>query len=93
MLRLRNFTMGKKLRDSDLLGPNAADRVAAIVGIMVPFVSIPDPCFSPHFRTTVGYLAVVIHLSLPELEETRFGGRIFCLSAAQGLDHRLVSLM
>ncbi|KAK2782143.1 hypothetical protein FQN52_001077 [Onygenales sp. PD_12] len=49
LLRLRSFTVGKKLEDKDLLGPEALDRVARIVGIMEPFVTylnsvvMPDP--------------------------------------------------
>ncbi|QSS59598.1 hypothetical protein I7I51_09034 [Histoplasma capsulatum] len=49
LLRLRSFTMSKKLQDKDLLGPTARDRVARIVGIMEPFVTylnsvvMPDP--------------------------------------------------
>ncbi|EER36782.1 conserved hypothetical protein [Histoplasma capsulatum H143] len=49
LLRLRSFTMSKKLQDKDLLGPTSRDRVARIVGIMEPFVTylnsvvMPDP--------------------------------------------------
>ncbi|PGH03819.1 hypothetical protein AJ80_08632 [Polytolypa hystricis UAMH7299] len=43
LLRLRNFTMGKKLGDSDFLGPEAQDLIADIVGVMVPFVSPTSP--------------------------------------------------
>ncbi|WEW56731.1 hypothetical protein PRK78_002180 [Emydomyces testavorans] len=42
LLRLRSFTINKKLRDQDLLGLEARDRIAHIIGIMVPFVSIPS---------------------------------------------------
>ncbi|KAK2795893.1 hypothetical protein FQN50_009671 [Emmonsiellopsis sp. PD_5] len=49
LLRLRSFTVSKKLEDKDLLGPEALDRVARIVGILEPFVTylnsvvMPDP--------------------------------------------------
>ncbi|KAK2861274.1 hypothetical protein FQN49_004372 [Arthroderma sp. PD_2] len=49
LLRLRSFTLSKKLADKDLRGPEAVDRVAHIVGIMVHFVTylnsivMPDP--------------------------------------------------
>ncbi|KAM5460344.1 hypothetical protein McanMca71_000192 [Microsporum canis] len=49
LLRLRSFTLSKKLADKDLRGPEAMDRVAHIVGIMVHFVTylnsivMPDP--------------------------------------------------
>ncbi|KKZ65256.1 hypothetical protein EMCG_08906 [[Emmonsia] crescens] len=38
LLRLRSFTVSKKLQDKDLIGPKALDRVARIVGLLVPFV-------------------------------------------------------
>ncbi|DAA74305.1 TPA_exp: Uncharacterized protein A8136_3503 [Trichophyton benhamiae CBS 112371] len=49
LLRLRSFTLSKKLGDQDLRGPEAMGRVAHIVGIMVQFVTylnsivMPDP--------------------------------------------------
>ncbi|GBF62602.1 hypothetical protein TMEN_5154 [Trichophyton mentagrophytes] len=49
LLRLRSFTLSKKLADQDLRGPEAMGRVAHIVGIMVQFVTylnsivMPDP--------------------------------------------------
>ncbi|KAL2380681.1 hypothetical protein RJ035_006697 [Blastomyces gilchristii] len=55
LLRLRSFTISKRLEDKDLLGPKALDRVARTVEIMVPFrkscaqvtylnsVVMPDP--------------------------------------------------
>ncbi|ODH49286.1 hypothetical protein GX48_04626 [Paracoccidioides brasiliensis] len=49
LIRLRGFTMSKRLQDKDLLGPKALDKVAHIVGIMAPFVTylnsvvMPDP--------------------------------------------------
>ncbi|KAL2217225.1 hypothetical protein M432DRAFT_549948 [Thermoascus aurantiacus ATCC 26904] len=49
LLRLRNFTIGKPLPDEVLLSPDAQDRIAELVGIMVPFVTylnsvvMPDP--------------------------------------------------
>ncbi|GAD97878.1 conserved hypothetical protein [Paecilomyces variotii No. 5] len=49
LLRLRNFTMGKPLPDAELLSADAQDKIAELVGIMVPFVTylnsivMPDP--------------------------------------------------
>ncbi|KAL1956399.1 hypothetical protein VTO42DRAFT_7382 [Malbranchea cinnamomea] len=49
LLRLRSYTLSKKLRDEELLGPDAQDRLAHLVGILVPFVTwinsvvMPDP--------------------------------------------------
>ncbi|OAX79010.1 hypothetical protein ACJ72_06674 [Emergomyces africanus] len=49
LLRLRSFTLSKKIQDKDMLGPKALDRVARIVEILVPFVTyvnsvvMPDP--------------------------------------------------
>jgi hypothetical protein len=39
LLRLRNFTLSTKLEDDALMGPDALDKIAEVVGIMVPFVS------------------------------------------------------
>ncbi|EEP79643.1 conserved hypothetical protein [Uncinocarpus reesii 1704] len=49
LLRLRSFTLNKKLGDQDLLGLEALDRIANVIGIMTPFVTylnsvvMPDP--------------------------------------------------
>ncbi|KAK2736341.1 hypothetical protein FQN57_000791 [Myotisia sp. PD_48] len=49
LLRLRSFHISKKIQDKDLLGPDGLDKVAHIVGIMVPLVTylnsivMPDP--------------------------------------------------
>lgn len=40
LLRLRNFTMGKPLPDAELLSANAQDKIAELIGVMVPFVSL-----------------------------------------------------
>lgn len=39
MLRLRNFTLGTKLSDDEVVGKKGLDRIAEIVSCMVPFVS------------------------------------------------------
>ncbi|KAF2083205.1 hypothetical protein K490DRAFT_52251 [Saccharata proteae CBS 121410] len=39
LLRLRNFTVGKKLPDDKVTGPKGLERIAQLVGCMVPFVS------------------------------------------------------
>ena len=39
LLRLRNFTIGKRLTDKEILGEGALARVMEIVSAMVPFVS------------------------------------------------------
>lgn len=39
LLRLRSFTIGKPLSDEDLQSTGAQDRIAALIGIMEPFVS------------------------------------------------------
>ncbi|OOF93461.1 hypothetical protein ASPCADRAFT_173248 [Aspergillus carbonarius ITEM 5010] len=49
LLRLRSFTIGRPLSDEELLSPNAPERIAALIGIMEPFVTylnsvvMPDP--------------------------------------------------
>ncbi|KMU77364.1 hypothetical protein DIZ76_012681 [Coccidioides immitis] len=47
LLRLRSFTLNKQLRDEDLLGPEALDRIASIIGIMVPFVTYLNSVVMP----------------------------------------------
>lgn len=44
LLRLKNFTMGKKLEDKDITSADFLNRVASLVETMVPFVSRPLPC-------------------------------------------------
>lgn len=39
ILRLRNFTLGKKLSDEEIIGPGGLNRIADLISCMVPFVS------------------------------------------------------
>ncbi|KAI8934879.1 hypothetical protein NX059_008553 [Plenodomus lindquistii] len=39
LLRLRNFTLGTKLLDHEIVGPGALDRIAELIRAMVPFIS------------------------------------------------------
>ncbi|KAL4977867.1 hypothetical protein BDW66DRAFT_131191 [Aspergillus desertorum] len=39
LLRLRSFTVGKRISDADLVGPGAQGKIAVLIGIMEPFVS------------------------------------------------------
>ncbi|KAL5406961.1 hypothetical protein PMIN04_011878 [Paraphaeosphaeria minitans] len=39
LLRLRNFTLGTKLSDKEVLGANGLDRIAELMGCVAPFVS------------------------------------------------------
>lgn len=41
LLRLRSFTVGRPISDSEMLAEDAQDRIAALVGVMEPFVSPP----------------------------------------------------
>jgi hypothetical protein len=41
LLRLRNFTLGKKLSDNEVVGPGGLERIADLVACLVPFVSSP----------------------------------------------------
>lgn len=43
LLRLKNFTIGKKLKDEEVVGPRCLDRIAGLVGIMASFVSCNSP--------------------------------------------------
>lgn len=44
LLRLKNFTIGRKLQDHEVVGPGALDRIASLVGTMTPFVRSPPFC-------------------------------------------------
>ncbi|KAF1963181.1 hypothetical protein CC80DRAFT_487575 [Byssothecium circinans] len=39
LLRLRSFTLGTKLSDDEVVGAKGLDRIAELIGCMVPFVS------------------------------------------------------
>lgn len=39
LLKLRNYTIGKKLKDDEVLGAGGLDRIADLIGILTPFVS------------------------------------------------------
>jgi hypothetical protein len=43
LLRLRSFTLGKKLSDEEILGAKGMDRVAQLISCIEPFVSPPRP--------------------------------------------------
>lgn len=39
LLKLRNYTIGKKLKDEEVLGPGGLGRIVELIGILTPFVS------------------------------------------------------
>lgn len=43
LLRLRNYTIGRKLKDEEVLASDAATRIAHLVGVLTPFVCTPFP--------------------------------------------------
>jgi hypothetical protein len=43
LLRLRNFTIGRKLEDSEITSEDSLENIANLVESMVPFVSCPKP--------------------------------------------------
>ena len=47
LLKLRNFTIGKKLRDEEVLGAGGLGRIAELVGILTPFVSYLNSVVMP----------------------------------------------
>jgi hypothetical protein len=38
LLRLRNFTLGKKISDTNVLSEDGIDKIADIIGAIVPWV-------------------------------------------------------
>lgn len=49
LLRLRNYTIGRKLTEAEVVGDGGLDRIAELLGCMKPFVSLP-------FRSAVSAL-------------------------------------
>ena len=47
LLRLRNYTIGKKLKDEEVLGAGALNRVSELIGVLTPFVSFPHSTLPP----------------------------------------------
>ncbi|KAF7508471.1 hypothetical protein GJ744_009184 [Endocarpon pusillum] len=47
LLRLKNFTIGRKLQDDEVVGPGGLDRVASLVGTMTPFVTYLNSVIMP----------------------------------------------
>jgi len=41
LLRLRNYTIGRKLDEAEVVGPHGLDRIAELLSCMKPFVSLP----------------------------------------------------
>ncbi|KAF2466001.1 uncharacterized protein BDR25DRAFT_238555 [Lindgomyces ingoldianus] len=50
LLRLRNFTLGTKLSDGEVVGAKGLERVAELVACMVPFKPTAFPPFRMHTR-------------------------------------------
>lgn len=47
LLKLRNFTIGKKLKDEEVLGPGGIGRIVTLIGILTPFVSYLNSVVMP----------------------------------------------
>ncbi|KAJ5203681.1 Conserved hypothetical protein CHP02453 [Penicillium cinerascens] len=47
LLRLRSFTIGRPISDKEMLAPDAQDRIAALVGVMEPFVTYLNSIVMP----------------------------------------------
>ena len=46
LLRLRNYTMGRKLKDDEVLGPGGLSRIVDLLATLTPFVSQTLPSWS-----------------------------------------------
>ena len=40
VLRLRNYTIGRKLKDEEVIGEKGIEYISGLIGAMVPFVSL-----------------------------------------------------
>ncbi|KAK0507353.1 hypothetical protein JMJ35_010391 [Cladonia borealis] len=47
LLRLRNYTIGHKLKDDEVLGPGGLGRIAQLIGILTPFVTYLNSVIMP----------------------------------------------
>ncbi|KAH7398908.1 hypothetical protein DE146DRAFT_755898 [Phaeosphaeria sp. MPI-PUGE-AT-0046c] len=47
LLRLRNFTIGRKIADDEIVGPNGLGRVADLIASMVPFITYLNSVVMP----------------------------------------------
>jgi uncharacterized protein (TIGR02453 family) len=47
LLRLRNFTIGRKLKDEEIVGEGGVDRVAEVIRSLVPFVTYLNSIVMP----------------------------------------------
>ena len=46
LLRLRSFTLGRKLKDDEVVGPGTLKKIADLIGILTPYVGRPISFFS-----------------------------------------------
>ena len=47
LLKLRNFTIGRKLKDEEVLGPGGLGRIVELIGVLTPFVSYLNSVVMP----------------------------------------------
>jgi hypothetical protein len=47
LLRLRNYTIGRKLKDDEVLGSGGLKRIAELIGVLTPFVSYLNSVVMP----------------------------------------------
>jgi len=47
LLRLRNFTIGRKLKDEEVVGDGGIDRIAEVIAALVPFVTYLNSIVMP----------------------------------------------
>ncbi|KAI9838974.1 MAG: hypothetical protein M1819_004182 [Sarea resinae] len=47
ILRLRNYTVGKKLRDDEVMGPGGLNRIAELIGNLTPFITYLNSVVMP----------------------------------------------
>jgi len=47
LLRLRNFTIGRKLKDEEVIGDGGIDRIAEVIAALVPFVTYLNSIVMP----------------------------------------------
>ena len=47
LLRLRNYTIGHKLKDDEVLGQGGLGRIAQLIGILTPFVTYLNSVIMP----------------------------------------------
>ena len=63
LLRLRNFTIGRRLKDEEVVGKGGLERIIELMGCLVPFVSFPSAVITAIHTYIIGESSPYISFS------------------------------